>query len=127
MFDPAGPSISLLNNVDNRASSPKAMVSHGSGLARGLLFSSKDPESSEQAFHIAFVKTMPIGAPAPPPSTNTDCTIVSLSPRGQRHTSYRKIPAYITNRKEKINEREEAQMRRCADAPAGLVLMEESD
>ena len=82
---------------------------------------------SSQEFHIAFGRKVP--------SSSSSSTRPSQNQKNSdesnefRHNSYGKTPAYITNRRAKIEREEQERLYKEKNAPpaAGLVLMEESE
>ena len=86
-----------------------------------------DSTTGSQEFHIAFGRKVPSSSSSSArPSPNKQNSDDS---KAFRHSSYGKTPAYITNRRAKIEREEQERQYREQNAPPapGLVLMDESE
>ena len=118
------------NSIDDCCHSIDAPIQ--SRVVSPLSPTATDSVSSENSdFHIAFGRKVPIHVESRPisgsrPITDVDSVVSSTS---SRHTSYGKVPRYITQRKERITQAEQERARKQELEPPepGLVLLAESE
>ncbi|KAL7463260.1 hypothetical protein ACHAXS_003632 [Conticribra weissflogii] len=118
VHDPTASSLSLVSSVNEPLAAPAKRC--------GVPTTSSGKDLNDH-FHIAF------GRKVPSTSISTQASMNSHSPQqngtAERHKSYGKIPAYITQRRENIERQKQERKRLEENAPPapGLVLMAECE